>query len=141
VVVKDAKGHAKIKETADVDAKRGGLVGAVAGGLIGLAGGPVGVVVGALVGAGTGSIAANKIDSGLSDSFLEKFQEYLKPDSSALIVLVEQRTGQDLAESLSESQGILLRHSLTDKMVEQMIETAASETSDGTGDEESTNNE
>jgi uncharacterized membrane protein len=138
VVTKDADGQARIKETADVDAKRGGLVGAVAGGLIGLAGGPVGVVVGALVGAGTGSIAANKIDSGFSDSFLEKFQEYLKPDSSALIVLVEEKTAQNLAESLNESEGILLRHSLTDKMVEQMIEAAAEEESQESGDEEST---
>ncbi len=119
-VVKDAEGKAKIKETADVDAARGGLVGAVAGGLIGLAGGPVGVVVGALVGAGTGGIAAKKIDTGFSNSFLDRFQEYVEPDSSALIVLVEGKTAQQLSDVLSEVDGIVLRHSLSERMVEEM---------------------
>ncbi len=120
VVEKDGQGKAKIKETADVDAVRGGLVGAAAGGLIGLAGGPVGVVVGALVGAGTGGFAAKKIDTGFSDSFLNKFQEYVEPGSSALVVLVEGKTAQELSDVLSEVDGILLRHSLTEKMVEEM---------------------
>ncbi len=133
-VVKDADGKVKIKETADVDATRGGLVGAVAGGLIGLAGGPVGVVVGALVGAGAGGIAAKKIDSGFSNSFLNKFQEYVEPDSSALIVLVEGKTAQQLSDFLSEVDGIMLRHSLSERMVEEMAsaweETAADAVAD-----------
>ena len=127
VVEKDAQGKAKIRETADVDAKRGGLVGALAGGLIGLAGGPVGVVVGVVVGAGTGGIAAKKIDTGFSDSFLNKFEEYVESETSALIVLVEGRTAQQLSEVLSEFDGILLRHSLTEKMVEEMAAASAQE--------------
>ncbi|GMQ79179.1 MAG: hypothetical protein BMS9Abin02_1740 [Anaerolineae bacterium] len=123
IVVKDAEGKAKIKETADVDATRGGLAGAVAGGLIGLVGGPVGVVVGALVGAGTGGFAAKKIDTGFSNAFLEKYQEYVEPDSSALIVLVEGKTAQQLSDVLAEVDGIVLRHSLSKRMVEEMAST------------------
>ena len=50
VLVRDKKGRTKMKETQDIDAKRGSLFGAIAGGLLGLLGGPAGVIVGAAAG-------------------------------------------------------------------------------------------
>ena len=101
VLVKDLDGKITVKETADVNAKQGRLFGAIAGGLIGLVAGPAGVVVGALAGAGTGGIAASKIDMGLPDEFLQAFQERLQPNTSALVVLVEDEWKNTLSEAMS----------------------------------------
>jgi uncharacterized membrane protein len=124
VLVKDEQGNASIKETADVDAKHGGFFGAVVGGLIGLPAGPIGVVVGALAGATTGSIAAKRIDMGFTNEFLEKFEEHLKPGTSALIVLVEHHWSEWLAETLGGVEGVEFRHTLSDQIVEEIMEAA-----------------
>jgi uncharacterized membrane protein len=127
VLIKDKDGQTSLKETGDVDVKGGRLFGAVTGGLIGLLGGPVGVVVGAAAGAGVGGLAAKKIDMGFSDEFLETFQERLQPGNSALIVLVEQESADDLSEAWTEEEGIIVRQALTDEMVEQLVKAGGGE--------------
>jgi len=122
VVVKDAEGEFTIKETADVDTKHGRLFGAVAGGLIGLVGGPVGVFIGALAGAGTGAFAAKHSNMGFSNQFLESLKELLKPGSSALLVLAEHRGSAKLFDALVDRQNVVLRHTLTDKIVEELLQ-------------------
>ena len=121
VLIKDKDGQTSLRETGDVGVKGGRLFGAVTGGLIGLLGGPVGVIVGAAAGAGVGGLAAKKIDMGFSDQFLETFQERLQPGNSALIVLVEQESADDLSEAWAEEEGIIVRQALTDEMVEQLV--------------------
>lgn len=130
VLVKDADGKATIKETADVDTKHGRLFGAIAGGLIGLVGGPIGVVVGALAGAGTGAFAAKHIDMGFSDDFLNSMEELMQPDSSALLVLVDHKGADELFESLVDQQGVILRHTLTDQIVEQLMQEESTDSVD-----------
>lgn len=131
ILVKDADGQAKITETADVSTKQGRIFGAITGGLIGLVGGPVGVIVGALAGAGTGAFAAKHIDMGFSNEFLESMQELLQPGSSALLVLVDYKGADDLFDVLSDGQNVILRHTLTDQMVEELLK----EETTGTGDQ------
>jgi uncharacterized membrane protein len=127
VLSKDKDGQTSLKETGDVGVKGGRLFGAVTGGLIGLLGGPVGVIVGAAAGAGVGGLAASKVDTGFSDQFLETFQERLQPGNSALIVLVEQESADDLSEAWAEKEGVIVRQALTDEMVEQLVETSEGE--------------
>lgn len=130
VLVKDDEGNVKVKETGDVDAKRGRIVGAITGGLIGLVGGPVGVVIGALAGAGAGGFAAKRIDMGLSDDFLNNFENSLKPGSSALVVLVEHQWVNQLSDSMSDIEGVTFQTTLSDQILEQILEedeTAAGE--------------
>ena len=128
VLVKDAKGKTKITETADLDAKQGRIFGAVVGGLIGLLGGPVGVVVGALTGAGVGAFSAKHIDMGFSDAFLQGLEDHLQPGSSALLVLVDHREGDEIFQSLAAGEGVVMRHALTDTIIEELA--AASDEAD-----------
>jgi len=121
VLVKDAVGNVAIKDARDIDPKKGRRLGAVTGGLIGLVGGPVGVVVGALAGAGAGGLAGAKIDFGFSEQFLNGLKKYLKPDTSALILLVEGEYYQQLSEIITKGKGVFFQQTLTDKLVEQLL--------------------
>ena len=78
-------------------------------------------MVGALAGAGAGSVAGAKIDFGFSEEFLNGLKQYLKPDTSGLIVLVEHEYNQQLSEVIAEEKGVLFRQTLTDKLVEKLL--------------------
>ena len=121
VLVKDAEGNVAVKDVRDIDAKKGRRLGAVTGGLIGLLGGPVGMAVGALAGAGAGGLAGKKIDFGFSEQFLDGLRQYLKPNTSALIVLVEHDYYEQLSEVIAEEEGVFFRQALTDKLVERLL--------------------
>jgi uncharacterized membrane protein/sporulation protein YlmC with PRC-barrel domain len=121
VLVKDAAGNVAVKDVRDIDRKKGRRLGAVTGGLIGLVGGPVGVVVGALAGAGTGSVAGEKIDLGFSDEFLNGLKKHLKPDTSAMILLVDHEYYQQLSELITEKRAVFFQQALTDTLVEDLL--------------------
>ena len=121
VLVCDAEGNVAVKDTRDIDPKKGRLLGAITGGLIGLAGGPLGLVVGALAGAGAGSLAGKKLDLGFSEQFLNGLKQYLRPNTSALVVLVEHGYYQQLSEVITEEEGVFFRQTLTDKLVERLM--------------------
>lgn len=125
VIVVDEDGNATIDDTRDIEPKKGRLMGAITGGLIGLVGGPIGVIVGALAGLGAGGLATRLTDFGFSDRFLAELQEHLKPGRSALIVLVEHEWARTLAESMDDLGGWVFEQPLTDELVEQLM--AASE--------------
>lgn len=127
VLVMDKDGKVRLRETEDVDAKRGALFGAVAGGLVGLLGGPVGVIVGAAAGAATGGVAAHRIDMGFSDEYLREIQESLKPGSSAIIALVEHEWVERVIQELEEFEGQLFRQSLKADIAAQLAATDSDE--------------
>jgi uncharacterized membrane protein len=131
LVVKDEDGTVSLKETGDVDAKHGRLAGAITGGLIGLIGGPIGVVVGALAGAGVGGLAAKWIDLGFSDEFLKSFQEQVQPGSAAALVIVEDQWVTSASKALGDQEGMIFQQTLTDKMVEQLLEASEEEADQG----------
>ena len=120
VLVMDKDGKAKLRETEDVNARRGALFGAIAGGLVGLLGGPAGVIVGAAAGAATGGVAAHKLDMGFSDEYLKEFQESLSPGSSALIALVEHEWVERVIAELKEHEGTLFRKALKADIAAQL---------------------
>jgi uncharacterized membrane protein/sporulation protein YlmC with PRC-barrel domain len=121
ILARDEEGAVTVRDTRDIDPKKGRLLGAITGGLIGLVGGPAGVVVGALAGAGTGAVAGKRIDFGFSDKFLNKLQEHLQPGSEALVVLVEHEFVVPLSESLAQDEGTIVQQTLTDKLVEELM--------------------
>jgi uncharacterized membrane protein/sporulation protein YlmC with PRC-barrel domain len=127
VLVKDEEGNVSVKDTRDIDPRKGRVMGAITGGLIGLVGGPVGVVVGALTGAGAGSLAGKWIDFGFSEKFLTKAQEYLQPGTSALILLVEHEWVRPVSEALADVGGLVLQQTLTDRMVEDLLQESGAE--------------
>lgn len=125
VLARDAEGTTTVRDTRDIDPKKGRLLGAITGGLIGLVGGPAGMVVGALAGAGTGAVAGKRIDFGFSEQFLNKLQQHLQPGKSALVVLVEHEFAVKLSESLAQNEGIIAQQTLTDKLVEELLAEAS----------------
>jgi uncharacterized membrane protein len=109
VVVKDQEGKVHIKNETD----RGVKVGAVGGGALGLLIGSVffpfaGLVGGALVGAVVGKM----VDLGVDQKFVDDVAAALKPDSSALFVLVRQANASAAISALKPYQGQVYHTSL-----------------------------
>lgn len=98
--------------------------------MIGLVGGPVGAVVGAATGAATGGAAATKIDMGLTDEFLEAFQKRLQPGTSALVMIVAHESARGFVDAMADVGGVVLQETLTDEMVQQLLEASEQEVGD-----------
>jgi len=114
VLVKDKQGKVSIKEIEDVDAKRGGLFGALVGGLIGLVGG----APGAIVGADMSSVAARLIDFGFPNEALRDLQDSLQPGSSALVFVIKPIRIYGVIEDLAHWGGQLFRYTLKTELVQ-----------------------
>ncbi len=127
VLVTQADGRVKLRETEDVDARRGALFGAVVGGLVGLLGGPAGAIVGAAAGAATGGVAAHQMDMGFSDEYLREIQESLEPGSSALIALVEHEWVDRVIQELEQHEGQLFRQAIKADIAAQLAASQALE--------------
>jgi uncharacterized membrane protein len=121
VLVKNQDGSTSVQDTGDVPPERGRVVGAVTGGLLGLLGGPMGAVVGAAAGAGIGDVTSRKIDRGFPGSFLERLQGHLRPNTSALVVLVEHQWAQPVIQVLQGGEGLVSGQALTDFLVQEML--------------------
>jgi uncharacterized membrane protein len=120
VMTKDEDGKVKLKETQDIDSKRGAVFGAIAGGLIGLLGGPAGVIVGAAAGAATGGVAASRIDMGFPDDTLKDIQEALTPGSSAILALIQHEWVDRVVEEMEKYGASLFREALKEEIVAQL---------------------
>jgi uncharacterized membrane protein len=121
VLTKDANGKISVEENKDVDKKHGAIFGAITGGIVGLLGGPVGAVIGAAAGAATGGVAAGKIDMGFSNKYLESLQAELKPDSSAIIAVIEHEWSGDVTSALTKHGGRVFTQALPPPIVAQLI--------------------
>jgi uncharacterized membrane protein len=121
LMIKEQDGTTSIADTRDINPRKGRLMGAVTGGLIGALGGPGGIILGGLTGAVTGGAAGKRIDLGFSDKFLEHLQAHLQPGKSALIVLVEHEMARALSEALAGEEGVIVQQTLTDTLVEEFL--------------------
>lgn len=140
VLVKDDQGNTSIREMAEEkDSRRGRVLGALAGGLAGLAVGPVGAVVGAVAGYGAGKAVTDRIDAGLSDEFLTGLKEYMQPNTSAIIVLVEHEWASTLAEAWADMDGVVIQERLTDRLVQDLLADAQQQSQAAAPSEETGN--
>ncbi len=119
VLRKDADGKVKVTEVQQVAAERGAGAGAILGAIIGLLGGPAGVLVGAAVGAGTGGLAAALVAAGFARRDLEGLERAMRPNSSAVVALIEHRWVEAAMGALGQFGGTVLRQAVTDEMVDQ----------------------
>jgi uncharacterized membrane protein len=126
VLAKDTDGHVSVVDSREIDPKKGRVLGAITGGLVGLLAGPGGAVVGALTGLGAGGAAGKWIDEGFSDKFLDTLREYLQPGTAATILLMENEWVRPASEAMAGLGGYVFQQSLTDRLVEDMM--AADET-------------
>ena len=117
VVVKDAEGDIHVENQTD----RGVKVGAIGGGLLGLLIGGVffpfaGLIGGALAGAVVGKMA----DLGVDQKFVHEVGASLKPDGSALFVLVREANPAAAISALKPYQGQVYHTSLPSDTEQQL---------------------
>lgn len=120
VLRKDDHGIVSIHETQDIHAGQGTIFGAIVGGLIGLLGGPAGVIVGAAAGAATGGVAADRIDMGFPDETLHELKRTLKPNSSAILALIQHEWVDRVAAEMEEFGADLFKGALKVEIAEQL---------------------
>ena len=105
IVAKDPEGKSRIIETIDVTPAKGALAGTWWGFLGSLLiGGPVAIaaVVG---GAAAGALYGKLVDRGLEDDWVKSMADWIDPDSSALLLLVESGFEMAVVEELKRFEG------------------------------------
>jgi uncharacterized membrane protein len=97
IVSKDLKGKVRVRD----QRKRDAGVGAVLGGVIGLIGGPIGVAAGATAGGAVGYLTGDAV--GISRDQVESMKQSLIPDSSAVVVVLNDRWVQNVERDLNQA--------------------------------------
>ena len=102
VVLKDADGKVHVKHQMD----RGIKIGAVGGGVLGLLlAGIFFPIGGILIGAVAGGLIGKSADLGISHKFVDEVKEELKPNSSALFVIVRDADPAVALSALRQHKG------------------------------------
>lgn len=118
VAVRDQGGKLHLKQSVDLvgaGAASGGLWGAMWGTLVGLLflNPLIGLAAGAALGAGSGALAGSLSDYGINDDFIRSLGNTLKPDSSALFVLIRKAQPEKVLAEMSRFRGRVIRSSLS----------------------------
>lgn len=126
VVVRDEKGKVKLHQIVSMPAA-GALEGGFWGTLIGcLFFAPI---FGMALGAASGSIAGALSDVGINDQFMKQLGETLKPNTSALCVLIRQMTSDKVLSEIQGTGGTVIKTNLS-KEEETKLQAALSEAKD-----------
>lgn len=118
VVIRQPDGKINLKQSINLvsaGAASGGISGALWGTLVGMLflNPLAGFAVGGLAGAGAGALSGSLADYGIDDSFIRSLAEKLKPDSSALFLLVRKAQPEKVLADLSQFKGEIIRTSLS----------------------------
>jgi uncharacterized membrane protein len=137
VAIRQSDGKVQLKQSinlAGMGAASGGLSGALWGTLVGLLflNPLAGFALGGVVGAGTGALSGSLIDYGIDDKFMRSLSESLKPNTSALFMLVRKAQPEKVLAELSGVHGRVLRSSLSPQQ-EARLQTALSQQSSAAG--------
>lgn len=118
VAIRQPDGKVRLKQSYNMvgtGAASVGLSGALWGTLVGLLflNPLAGMAVGAAVGAGAGALSGSLMDYGIDDNFIRELSDTLKPDTSAIFVLVRKVQAEKVLSELSDVRGRVLRSSLS----------------------------
>jgi uncharacterized membrane protein len=131
IVEQDEKGKVHIQEPG-----RGGVgttVGAVAGGILGLIGGPAGLLAWTVGGAVIGGVAGKYLGRPIAKGDLREIGEALSPDSSALLMLLEDVYAEAAADSMSGYNAQVVTLTVGDELSGEIAQFAAGAVSDDEG--------
>lgn len=127
VVVRPPEGEIQLKQMlplTKVGALSGGSSGALWGALVGLLflNPLAGLAIGAGVGAASGALAGSLSDYGIDDDFIRRLGSTIKPNSSALFLLIRKVTGDKVLERLRAEgfHGQVLQTSLSNEQEEAL---------------------
>jgi uncharacterized membrane protein len=132
VVEQDAKGKVHIHE-----AGRGGLgtaIGAGSGALLGLIGGPAGLLAWTVAGGVIGGVAGKYLGRPISKGDLKELGEALTPNTSALLMLLEDTESEGVIQSMQGYSANVVTLTVGDELSGQIAAFAAGEASDPSGD-------
>jgi uncharacterized membrane protein len=130
VAVRSADGTVRLKQSVNltvIGAASGTAWGGLWGALVGLLvlNPLAGFAIGGLAGAGLGALSGKLNDYGINDDFIRSIAETLRPDSSALFVLVRKVQPDKVLAELARFKGRVLRSSLSPDQ-EQRLQLALS---------------
>ena len=97
VISKDPKGKVSVIDQRRTDASVGAVIGAV----VGLVGGPVGAAVGATAGGAAGYLTGDAV--GIPREDVDNIEKSLMPNSSALIVVLDDRWVKDVQRDMEQA--------------------------------------
>jgi len=120
--VKDQNGKVKLHQSLNLTAA-GAVSGGFWGSLIGLL--FLNPLLGMAMGAAAGAVSGAMTDLGINDDFMKELASTLKPNSSALFVLVRHMTPDKVTEELAGTGGKILKSSLSHED-ENKLQTALS---------------
>jgi len=129
VVEQDEKGKVHVHEPGHGTA--GTVVGALAGGLLGLIGGPAGLLAWAVGGAVVGGVAGKYLGRPFSKGDLEEIGEAMEPNSSAFLLLVEDINSERVIDDMKDVNANVITLTVGDELSGQIAQyTAAAATDD-----------
>jgi uncharacterized membrane protein len=133
VVVRPPEGKIQLHQAmplVQAGALGGGASGALWGTLIGLLflNPLAGMAVGAGIGAASGALAGKLSDYGIPDDFIKELGRTIKPNSSALFLLVQKVTADKVLPRMAGYKGHVLKTSLSDER-EKRLRQALDDTS------------
>ena len=132
IVEQDAKGKVHMHETG-----RGGVgtaVGVGAGALLGLIGGPAGLLAWTLAGGVIGGTAGHYLGRAISKGDVKEIGEALSTDSSALLVLLEDKESEKVVKSMAGYSANVITLTVGDELSGQIASYVAGVASDPAGD-------
>ena len=116
--IRGGDGSVRIKQSVNLvglGASVGGLQGALWGSLVGLLflNPLAGFAIGGAVGAGSGALSGRMTDFGINDDFIKSIGQTLKPDTSAIFLLIRKAQPEKVLNELSGFKGRIIRSSLS----------------------------
>jgi len=117
-IVVDADGKMRLRDTKDMGAGKGAVVGGVLGAGLGLVTGGVGWLL--MGGGALGALAARARDGGLSDDRLRAIGERMTPNSSAIVAVIEHTWVADLERAVAAAGADVVTQAIGDDIAEQL---------------------
>ena len=114
VVEQDTKGKVHIHEPGKGGV--GAFVGGTAGGILALIGGPVGVLSWVVSGAIIGGVAGKHLGRPISKGDLEDIGEAMAPDSSTILLLLENTYIKDVINNMADYGGSVVTLTIGDEL-------------------------
>jgi uncharacterized membrane protein len=131
IVEQDPKGKVHIHEPGHGGV--GAAIGGVAGGLLGLIGGPVGLLAWAVGGAVVGGVAGKYLGRPFPKGDLEEIGEALSPDTSGILLLLEDTYSEKAVNSMSGYNANVVTLTVGDELSGQIAQYTAGEATDDQG--------
>jgi uncharacterized membrane protein len=111
----------------------GGAGGAAVGGLLGLIGGPAGLLAWAVGGAVVGGVAGKYMGRPIKKGDLEEIGEAMSPDTSALLMLLEDTDTEDVVDGMSGYNANVVTLTVGDELSGQIASYVSGEATDDQG--------